>query len=62
MQSALDIWANFMVILYSTTARHLRHIMLELHSSEAATSASQLEAHLQAAPVGFQKMTVLFSS
>jgi hypothetical protein len=34
----------------STTAGHLPHIALKLLRTETTTSASQLEAHLQAAP------------
>jgi hypothetical protein len=36
---------------HSTTAGHLSHSALQLRRAETTTSASQLEAHLQAAPV-----------
>jgi hypothetical protein len=49
MQSALDIQSMFLDMSWSTTARHLPHSMLELRHVETTTSASQLQAHLQAA-------------
>jgi hypothetical protein len=51
MQSALHIQSTFLDMLRSTTARHLPHSVLELHCAKTTTSASQLEAHLQAALV-----------
>jgi hypothetical protein len=51
MQLALSIQSTFQDMSCSTTARHLPHCALELHHVETTTSASQLEAHLQAAPV-----------
>jgi hypothetical protein len=61
MHSAFDIWSTFLDMLYSNIGRYLPHIALELHSAETTTSASQLEAHLQAVLVGFKKITVLLS-
>jgi hypothetical protein len=51
MQLALSIHPTFQVMSCSIIARHLPHCALELHHAETTTSASQLEAHLQAAPV-----------
>jgi hypothetical protein len=51
MQSALHVQSTFLDISRSTTAGHLPHSALDLRSAETTTSASQLEAHLQAAPV-----------
>jgi hypothetical protein len=51
MQSALHVQPTFLDMSCSTTAGHLPHSALELRHAETTTSASQLEAHLQAAPV-----------
>jgi hypothetical protein len=51
MQSALHVQSTFLDTSRSTTAGHLLHSALELRRTETTTSASQLEAHLQAAPV-----------
>jgi hypothetical protein len=51
MQSALHVQSTFLDLSRSTTAGHLPHNALELCRAETTTSASQLEAHLQAAPV-----------
>jgi hypothetical protein len=53
MQSALDIQSTFLDMLCSTTAGHLPQSALELRHAETTTSASQLGAHLQAAPVEY---------
>jgi hypothetical protein len=49
MQSALDAQSIFLDTLRSTTGRHLPHIAMELRPAATKTSASQLEAHIQAA-------------
>jgi hypothetical protein len=51
MQSFLHIQSTFLDMLRSTTARYLTHSVLELHHLETITSASELEANLQVAPV-----------
>jgi hypothetical protein len=51
MQSALHVQSTFLDMLRSTTAGHLPPSALVLRRAETTTSASQLEAHLQAAPV-----------
>jgi ferredoxin len=51
MQSALHVQFTFLDMSCSTTVGHLPHSALELRRAETTTSASQLEAHLQAAPV-----------
>jgi hypothetical protein len=51
MQSSLDAHSTFLDISPSTTADQLPHCAVELRRAETTTSASQLEAHLQAAPV-----------
>lgn len=51
MQSALEVQSTFLDILRLTTAGYLPHTALELRRAEATISASQLEAHPQAAPV-----------
>jgi hypothetical protein len=43
--------STFLDMSRSTTAGHLPHNVLELRRVETTTSASQLEAHLQTAPV-----------
>jgi hypothetical protein len=52
MQSALDVQSPFLntCMSHSTTAGHLPHSLLELCCAETTTSASHLEAQLQAAP------------
>jgi hypothetical protein len=52
MQSALHVQSTFQDMSLSNTAGHLPHSALELNRAETTTSASQLEAHHQAAPVG----------
>jgi hypothetical protein len=47
VQSALDFRSSLLDMSCSTTARHLPHSALELCHAGTATSASQLEAHLQ---------------
>jgi hypothetical protein len=44
MQLVLDVQSTFLGMLHSATAA------LELRRAETTTSASQVEAHLQAAP------------
>jgi hypothetical protein len=51
MHSTLDVQSTFLNMLLSVTARRLPHSVLELHHGETTTTASQLETHLQAAPV-----------
>jgi hypothetical protein len=51
MQSALHVQSTFLGMLRSTTAGHLPHSALELRRPGTTTSASQLEAHIQATPV-----------
>jgi hypothetical protein len=51
MQSAFHVQSTFLDMSRSTTNGHLSHSALELRRAETTTSASQLEAHLQAAPV-----------
>jgi hypothetical protein len=51
MQSVLDLQPTFLDMSLSSTAGYLPHNELELPHAETRTSASQLEAHLQAAPV-----------
>jgi hypothetical protein len=51
MQLALSIQCTFQDMSCSTTTKHLPHCALELLHAETTTFASQLEAHLQAAPV-----------
>jgi hypothetical protein len=51
MQLALSIQPTFQVMSCSTTARHLPYCALELPHAETTISATQLEAHLQAALV-----------
>jgi hypothetical protein len=48
MQSALAAQSIFLDMSRSTTAGHLPHVELQLYRAETTTSASQLEAHLQA--------------
>jgi hypothetical protein len=51
MQSALDVQSTFLDMSRPTTADNLPHSALELRRAETTISASQLEAHLQAASV-----------
>jgi hypothetical protein len=51
MQSAHHVQTSFLDMSRSTTAGHLPHSALELCRAETKTSASQLQAHLQATPV-----------
>lgn len=51
MQLAFHIQPTSLEMSRSTTAGHLPHSPLHLCCAEATTSASQLETHLQAAPV-----------
>jgi hypothetical protein len=51
MQSALHVQSTFLDISRSTSAGHLPYSALERHRAETITSATQLEAQLQAAPV-----------
>jgi hypothetical protein len=51
MQSALHFQSTFLDMSRSATDGHLPHSALELRRTETAISASQLKAHLQAAPV-----------
>jgi hypothetical protein len=60
MQSALYIQSTFLGMSCTTTAAYLPHTALELYHAETTTSASQLEAHLQLAPVEqFPEITML---
>jgi hypothetical protein len=51
MQSALHVQSTFLDMSRSTIAGYLPHSALELRRAETTNSASQLKAHLQAAPV-----------
>jgi hypothetical protein len=51
MQSTPHVQSTFLSMSRSTTAGHLPHSALEFRRAETTISASQLEAHLQAAPV-----------
>jgi hypothetical protein len=62
MQLALNVYSNFLDVLHSTTARYLPHSVLELFCAEIMTSASQLEAYLQAAPVEIFQIIISLSS
>jgi hypothetical protein len=49
MHSALDIQSTFLDMSHSITTRHHPHTAMDLSHAEITTSASQLEAQLQAA-------------
>jgi hypothetical protein len=51
MQSALHVNSTYLDMSRSTTTGHIPHSALELRRAVTTSSASQLEAHLQAAPV-----------
>jgi hypothetical protein len=51
MQSAINIQSSFLDVSHLTTAGHLPHSVLKLHHAETTTSASQVEAHQQAAKI-----------
>jgi ABC-type amino acid transport system permease subunit len=60
MQCAPNLQSIFLHISCSTTAGHLRH---GLRRAETAVSASQLDAHRQAAPAEhFKKITIYRSA
>jgi hypothetical protein len=46
-----DVQTTFLNMLFSVTAGRLPHSVPELHHAETTTTASQLETHIQAAPV-----------
>jgi hypothetical protein len=47
----IDFQSSFLDMSHSTIAGHLPHSMPKLHHAETATSATQVEAHLQAAKI-----------